>query len=107
MQLGHYSYYIFWHPGDSCYFAVSPDFPRLSAFGDTPEDALREFQIVLKAAVEIHQEEGWPLPGIDSDDDNPDGDWDGHYVPEYDDPGIAGAVEVAGADGEIFDNDDD
>jgi predicted RNase H-like HicB family nuclease len=60
--LGHYSYFIFWHSGDDCYFAVSPEWPRLSAFGDTPEEALAEFQIVLNAAIEVHQDEKWPLP---------------------------------------------
>ena len=93
MQLGHYSYYIFWHPGDSCYFAISPGFSHLSAFGDTPEEALKEFQIILNAAIEIYQEEKWPLTEPEpptTDDDN---------LP-------LGAVAVAGAGGTIFDDDD-
>jgi predicted RNase H-like HicB family nuclease len=57
-----YSYRIFWSEPDDCYFAVSPEFPRLSAFGDTPAEALKEFQIVLDAAVDLFQEEGWTLP---------------------------------------------
>jgi predicted RNase H-like HicB family nuclease len=34
----------------------------VSAFGDTPEDALREVLIALELAVEVLEEQGKPLP---------------------------------------------
>lgn len=79
--MNHYSYRIFWSDEDDCYFAVSPEFKNLSAFGDTPEGALKELKIALGESIELYMEEGWPLP----------------------EPTPA-AVEVAGAveDGEIF-----
>ena len=42
--------------------ALCSEFPHLSAFGDTPEAALRELDVVLEVALEIHAEEGWPIP---------------------------------------------
>ena len=55
--------HVFFSDEDGVYFAVSPEFgPGLSAFGDTPEEALAEFRTVLEAAEEVYQEEGWELP---------------------------------------------
>jgi predicted RNase H-like HicB family nuclease len=57
-----YSYRVFWSDTDECYIATSPEFPRLSAFGDTAQEAIDELGVVLEAAMEIYEEEGWPLP---------------------------------------------
>ena len=57
-----YNYHVAWSPGDDGYIATCPEFPRLSAFGETPEQALAELGQVLDAAMEIYREEGWPLP---------------------------------------------
>lgn len=57
-----YGYHVFWSDDDGGYIAVSPEFPRLSAFGETAEAALAELRGVLEEAVEQYKEEGWPLP---------------------------------------------
>jgi len=57
-----YSYSVTWSDEDECYVATSPEFPRLSAFGDTAQAALYELGTVLEAALEIYAEEGWSLP---------------------------------------------
>ena len=57
-----YSFDIFWSEEDAAYIAICPEFPRLSAFGGTPEQALAEMKVVLKLAIEAYEEEGWPLP---------------------------------------------
>ncbi len=53
---------IFFDPEDGDYVADVPDFKVVSAFGDTPEDALREVLIALESAIELFEEEGKPLP---------------------------------------------
>jgi antitoxin HicB len=57
-----YGYSVFWSDDDGGYIAISPEFPRLSAFGDTAESALAEMRGLLDEAVEQYREEGWPLP---------------------------------------------
>ena len=60
----HYPYHIniFFNAEDGDYIADVPDFKYISAFGDTPEEALREVLIALELAVEVYQEQGKPLP---------------------------------------------
>ncbi len=60
--LNNYSFNISWSEDDTAYIAICPEFPRLSAFGDTPEQALAEMKVVLRLAIESYEEEGWPLP---------------------------------------------
>lgn len=57
-----YSYNVVWSDEDNCWIATSPEFPRLSAFGESPGEAFNEFEIALKAAIETYKEEGWELP---------------------------------------------
>jgi predicted RNase H-like HicB family nuclease len=57
-----HSYTIFWSDLDDGYIAISPEFPRLSAFGDSPEAALTELRGLLDDAVEVYKSEGWPVP---------------------------------------------
>jgi predicted RNase H-like HicB family nuclease len=57
-----YSFNVFWYEPDSAYFAVSPEFPGLSASGDTPAEAVAEAQIALQLLIDLHNEEGWALP---------------------------------------------
>lgn len=57
-----HSYNVFWSDNDGGYIAISPEFPRLSAFGDSPEAALAELRGLLDDAVELFKSEGWPLP---------------------------------------------
>jgi len=60
----HYPYHIniFFDPDDGDYIADVPDFKIVSAFGDTPEAALREVLIALAMTIEVYQEQGKPLP---------------------------------------------
>lgn len=60
--MNNYSFNVFWSQEDQSYIATCPEFPTISAFGDTPEQALAEMQIALEMAIETYQEEGWPLP---------------------------------------------
>lgn len=57
-----YSFNVFWSDGDKSYVAVCPEFPHLSALGDTVEEALAELQVALELTIELYQEEGWSLP---------------------------------------------
>jgi antitoxin HicB len=57
-----YGYNVFWSVDDGGYIAISPEFSRLSAFGETAEAALAELQGVLDEAIQQYEEEGWPLP---------------------------------------------
>jgi antitoxin HicB len=60
--MSNYSFNVFWSEPDHVYIAVCPDFDSLSAFGDTPDEALAQIQTVLGLAIETYQEKGWPLP---------------------------------------------
>lgn len=53
---------IFYSQEDGGFIAVDPAWPGLSAFGDTEEEAGREFEIARGAAVEVYLAEGWELP---------------------------------------------
>jgi predicted RNase H-like HicB family nuclease len=60
----HYPYHIniFYDAEDGDYIADVPDFKHISAFGDTPEEALREVLIALEMAIEAFKKQGKPLP---------------------------------------------
>ena len=52
-----------WPDDDGQYTAIAPDFgPNVSAFGDTPEEALEQIAGAIEAAIEVYEEEGWELP---------------------------------------------
>jgi predicted RNase H-like HicB family nuclease len=57
-----YSINIHWSDEDECFVALVPEFPGLSTFGDTREEAAAEAQGVIEAFIEIHEEEGYELP---------------------------------------------
>ncbi len=57
-----YSFNVFWSEPDAAYFAISPEFPGVSASGDTPEAALAEAQISMRLMIALYNEEGWVLP---------------------------------------------
>jgi predicted RNase H-like HicB family nuclease len=57
-----YAISIFYDKEDGDYIAVVPDLKGCSAFGDTPEDALREVQIAMKLWLETTRERGWDVP---------------------------------------------
>jgi predicted RNase H-like HicB family nuclease len=53
---------IFYSEEDSGYIADIPDLEACSAFGDTPEEALRQVKIAKSAWLEAAQAEGIPIP---------------------------------------------
>jgi predicted RNase H-like HicB family nuclease len=57
-----YAIQIFWSEEDEGFIAICQEFPGLSAFGETREEALREAQIALDLMIEIYLEKGIALP---------------------------------------------
>lgn len=57
-----YSTNVFWSEEDNCFIATCSEFPLLSAHGDTWEEAISEFQLVLEMAIESFIEDGVELP---------------------------------------------
>ncbi len=57
-----YGFKIFWSNNDNAFIAICPEFPGLSAHGDTEEVALREAKVALELFIEDMQESGEPLP---------------------------------------------
>ncbi len=53
---------IFYSLEDEAYIADIPDLQYCSAFGDTPEDALREVLVARDLWLESAQEHGDPIP---------------------------------------------
>lgn len=62
MMSNRYAIQIFWSEEDEAFIAVCREFPGLSAFGETREDALREAQIALDLMIETYREKGIALP---------------------------------------------
>jgi predicted RNase H-like HicB family nuclease len=57
-----YQFNLVWSNRDNEYMVTCPEFPGLSAFGETAEEALAEAQIALELFIETYQEDGVPLP---------------------------------------------
>lgn len=53
---------IFWSDEDGGYIADIPDLEYCSAFGATPEEALREVEVAKAAWLEAARAEGRPIP---------------------------------------------
>jgi predicted RNase H-like HicB family nuclease len=53
---------IFYSDEDKCYFAEIPDLFSCTAFGDTPEEALKEVQIAKELWLEVARDLGKPIP---------------------------------------------
>ncbi len=53
---------VFWSDEDGCYVADIPDLVHCSAFGDIPEEALRQVLIAKEAWLESARERGDPIP---------------------------------------------
>ena len=57
-----YSVNVCWDNEDRCFIATCSEFPLLSAHGDSREEAITEFQIVLEMAIESFIEDNIALP---------------------------------------------
>jgi predicted RNase H-like HicB family nuclease len=53
---------IFYSEEDSGYIADIPDLEACSAFGETPEQALKELEVAKKAWLEAARKAGKPIP---------------------------------------------
>ncbi len=53
---------IFYNEEDDGYIADIPDLDSCSAFGETPEQALKELEIAKKAWLEAARQAGKPIP---------------------------------------------
>ncbi|MEW5826286.1 MAG: type II toxin-antitoxin system HicB family antitoxin [Candidatus Bipolaricaulota bacterium] len=53
---------IFWSEEDGGYIADIPDLASCSAFGDTPEEALRQVETAKEAWLAAARAEGRPVP---------------------------------------------
>lgn len=57
-----YTIKIYWSKEDQAFLAICDEFPGLSAFGETREEALHEAEIALKLMIETYKSEGMSLP---------------------------------------------
>ena len=53
---------VFWSVEDAAWIADVPDLRFCSAFGPTPEVAVAEVQIAMKAWLDTMADDGLPLP---------------------------------------------
>lgn len=53
---------VFYSEADESYIADIPDLKFCSAFGETPEEAVREVIIAKQAWLEVAQATGKPIP---------------------------------------------
>ena len=53
---------VFWSDDDGAWVADIPDLKFCSAFGATPEEAVREVQIAKTAWLQAAKEHGKPIP---------------------------------------------
>ncbi len=61
-RLNRYSRRVFYDADDAAYMAVSPEFPSLSAFGPTREEALTELDAAIEGTLATLARRGWPIP---------------------------------------------
>lgn len=59
-----YGFTVLWSDEDNCFIATCPDFPGLSAFGESQENALKEANNALSLFLDEIRESGedFPLP---------------------------------------------
>ena len=60
--MAEYGFNLLWSDEDQGFIVTCPDFPGLSAFGETPEEALAEARVALDLFVESLQASGMQLP---------------------------------------------
>ena len=57
-----YAIEMFYSEEDEGYIAVVPELPGCSAFGETPEEALREIKVAIELWIETAKKEGREIP---------------------------------------------
>jgi len=53
---------IFYSEEDEGYIAIAPDLKGCSAFGETPQEALRELQTAIELWLSVAQQDSVPIP---------------------------------------------
>lgn len=62
MEDNNYSFNIRFSPEDEGYIATSPEFPGLSAYGETEDEALKEARVALEGFIESYRDSNKDLP---------------------------------------------
>ena len=62
MLKNQYAYRIEWSPEDDVFIARVDEFPSVTAFGNTEQEAIRELEIALEGVIEWLIEDGEPIP---------------------------------------------
>ncbi len=57
-----YSAIVQWSEEDEAYIAIVPELEGLSAFGDSPEEALKELSVAKELFIKVMEEDGEILP---------------------------------------------
>ena len=57
-----YSINLLWSEEDDCYVATVSEFPGLSAFGESPEEAIKEAKIAVNGFLKVFREDGCLIP---------------------------------------------
>ncbi len=60
--MGDYAINVFWSDEDDCYIASVPDLEGCTAFGDTPEAAVREVETAKRLWLSVAAEDGDEIP---------------------------------------------
>lgn len=66
MKNPEYSFLLQWDERDEQYVATCPAFPSLAAFGDSPQEALSEAEMILAMFLEEYEADGVALPSPDT-----------------------------------------
>jgi len=62
MKQPHYAITVVWSDEDDGWIADAPDLTSCSAFGATPEEAVGELRIAIRAWLEAARENNLPIP---------------------------------------------
>jgi predicted RNase H-like HicB family nuclease len=62
MMSNNYAINLIWSDEDNGYIAIVPEFSNLTAFGETPQQAIEEAQVALSAMLESLVNDGIELP---------------------------------------------
>lgn len=57
-----YSVTIFYSEEDGGYIAIAPDLKGCSAFGETPQEALKELETAIELWLEVARQDAAPIP---------------------------------------------
>jgi len=62
MSKHRYPVTIFYSEEDGGYIAIAPDLKGFSAFGETPQEALKELETAIDLWLEVAMQDATPIP---------------------------------------------